>query len=120
MITLIQTSIQIHNVLHIDDISHNFQGSIKQGYTLVAFQVPWCGHCKKLYPILADISQITEFKQKVKIFEVNCVVSGEICYQEGIDSYPTLMLYKDGLLVNEYTGLRDKQKILSWLAKQLN
>ena len=64
---------------------------------LVDFWAEWCGPCKNLAPILEEISD--ELKEKVKIGKINIDDNQELAAKFSIRSIPTMILFKDGILL---------------------
>lgn len=83
-----------------------FQEQIDQGVTLVDFWAPWCGPCKIQIPIIEELS--TELVQAT-IAKVNVDQEPELASKYEIMSIPTLLLFKDGELVDKMVGLQSKE-----------
>ena len=81
---------------------------------LVDFWAPWCGPCKMIGPIIEELAG--EFGDKVKIGKVNVDNDQELAGKFGIRGIPTVMLFKDGDVLNSFVGLRTKED----LAEALN
>ena len=81
-----------------------FMATLQDGPTFVKFYAPWCGHCKKLAPTWTQLA--AQFRNKLNIAEVNCESYKDICKQEGIQGFPTLMYYSSPIHKKEYTGGR--------------
>jgi thioredoxin len=81
----------------------------EDGYVLVDFSAEWCGPCKKLAPIVAEIEQ--EYKGKVKVIRIDVDENPEISQALQVSSIPLLHLYKKGQLVWENVGLTEKAVI---------
>ncbi|MFH1283703.1 MAG: thioredoxin [bacterium] len=88
-----------------------FQKEIIQGkgVSLVDFWAPWCGPCKMIAPVIDELAQ--EYKDKVKIAKVNVDNNMQISSQFSIGSIPTLLLFKDGKVVNQVVGLVSKAEL---------
>ena len=88
----------------------NFDTTVKEGVTLVDFFANWCGPCRALMPI---IESIAEERTDIKVGAVNVDEQAELAQRFGIVSIPTLIIIKDGTVVNRTVGAKPKQQILS-------
>ncbi len=75
---------------------------------IVDFSATWCGPCKALNPILDEISSTTS----IKVIKVDVDSNQGLAIEYGIRSVPTMLLFKNGELVNRITGLRTKEEII--------
>lgn len=82
---------------------------IKEGVWIVDFYADWCGPCKMLSPIVAEIAQE---RSDIKVVKVNVDESPNISIDYQIMSIPTLVVIKDGNEVNRSIGVIDKSQIL--------
>lgn len=80
---------------------------------LVDCAAAWCGPCKKLAPVVAEIAE--EFAGKAKICHLDVDEASDIAGEYGVMSVPTLMYFKGGNKVEESVGLIPKQKIVDTL-----
>ena len=91
--------------------SDNFEDEVLQSKTtvLVDFYADWCGPCKMLSPI---VDEIAEEVNNVKVCKINVDEARDIAGKYDIMSIPTLLVFKNGSVVNSSLGLVDKRKIL--------
>ena len=97
----------------------NFDEEIKNSKVpiLVDFWAEWCGPCKQIGPILEDIGETK--KDKLKILKLNIDENPQTPQKFGVRGIPTLMLFKDGKLVDTKVGSLPKNMIESWLDPNL-
>ena len=81
---------------------------------LLDFWASWCGPCKMLSPV---VDQIAEEVTDIKVGKVNVDEEMELARQYNIMSIPTLLVFKDGQLVNQSVGVIPKQAILDLISK---
>lgn len=77
---------------------------------LVDFWAEWCGPCMMLAPTIEEIAN--EYSGTYKVCKVNVDSEPELAVNFGIESIPTLLIFKDGQLVNQSIGGRSKEQIL--------
>ena len=92
--------------------SKEFNEEIKEGIVFVDFFANWCGPCKMLSPIVDEVSD--ELKD-IKFIKVDVDESGDIASSLGIMSIPTLVIYKDGKLINKTMGLMSKSNLIDFI-----
>ena len=79
---------------------------------LLDFWASWCGPCRMVSPIVDEIAQE---RPDVKVVKVNVDQEQELALQFGVMSIPTLVVMKDGKVVNQAVGVRPKEQILDLL-----
>ena len=84
---------------------------------VVDFWAEWCGPCKMIGPSLEQISD--EMAGKVKIAKLNIDEHQIVAGQHGIQSIPTLLIFKDGKLASKMTGARPKGDLVKWITAAL-
>ena len=84
---------------------------------LIDFWAEWCGPCKMISPFIDQLSG--EYEGRIKIGKVNVDNENELAGQHGIVSIPTLVLYKDGAVVNQRNGAAPKHEIEAFFKKYI-
>ena len=97
----------------------NFDEEIKNSQVpiLVDFWAEWCGPCKQIGPILEDIGETK--KDKLKILKLNIDENPQTPQKFGVRGIPTLMLFKDGKLVDTKVGSLPKNMLEAWIDTNL-
>lgn len=80
---------------------------------LVDFWATWCGPCQMIAPIVKEIAD--EYDGKILVGKVNVDEEPDLTMQYNVSSIPTLMVFKNGQLVNKAVGYREKDEILKML-----
>lgn len=80
---------------------------------LVDFWATWCGPCKMIAPIVKEIAD--EYDGKILVGKVNVDEEPDLTMQYNVSSIPTLIVFKNGQLVNKAVGYREKDEILKML-----
>ena len=80
---------------------------------LLDFWASWCGPCRMLGPVVAEIAE--EMDGKVKVGKVNVDEEPELAGQFGIMSIPTVMVFKNGEVTATLIGFRPKEELLALL-----
>lgn len=95
--------------------AEEYKELIKEGTVLVDFFATWCGPCRMLSPILEEIEEEGSFNGK--IIKVDTDELGGVAMAYGIQSIPTLFLFKDGQIVKKTMGYMPKDDLLNFLNK---
>ena len=77
---------------------------------LVDFWASWCGPCRMVVPV---VEKIAEEHPEYKVVKVNVDEEPELASQFGVMSIPSLMIFKNGEVVNKSVGAKNKQQILA-------
>ena len=90
----------------------NFEKEVLQSEktVLVDFYADWCGPCKMLSPIIDEVAEEIE---NVKVCKINIDESRDLAGNYDIMSIPTLLVFKNGKVVNSSLGLINKEKVLN-------
>ena len=81
------------------------------------FWAPWCGPCRQLAPIVDEIAKETE--GKLAVFKCNIDENPEMPSKFGVRSIPTLMIFKDGKLLDTKIGSLPKSALHEWIKDNL-
>jgi len=84
---------------------------------LVDFWAPWCMPCRMLAPTIEEIGE--EMDGKVKVCKMNVDENVQYPQEYGIMSIPTVMLFKDGQVVETMIGLQPKEEIVKTIQEHL-
>lgn len=95
----------------------NFKEFTSSGVSLVDIYADWCGPCKVVGPIVEQLS--TEY-DNVKIGKLDADVNKETTIQLGVRSIPTILIYKDGEIVEKHVGAASKSQLKSLIDKHLS
>lgn len=87
------------------------------GTVLVDFWAPWCGPCRMIAPVLDQLDE--ELGDKVKITKLNVDENPETASRFGVMSIPTLLLFKDGQVVDKIVGAGPKEMFENMLKKHI-
>jgi thioredoxin 1 len=85
--------------------------------TIVDFFADWCGPCRKLSPIIEEIEQ--ELSDKVKFTKINTDENIQLAQEYQISGIPTLLVFKNGELIERMVGLMPKSSIITNIEKHL-
>ena len=89
----------------------NFDEIVSSGKTvLVDFYADWCGPCRMLKPILEDVAKERE---DIIVGKVNVDEEDYLASRYGVFSIPTLIVFKNGEIVNQASGARPKAQVLA-------
>ena len=91
----------------------NFEEVIKSnGLVLVDFWAEWCGPCKKVSPILDEISK----EHGILVGKLNIDENPVKTVQYSVSSIPTMVLFEDGVVIKTIIGAKPKHKMLEELS----
>lgn len=94
-----------------------FTNETNDGVVLVDFWAPWCGPCKMIAPVLEELD--AELGGKAKIVKIDVDENQETAGKFGVMSIPTLLVFKNGEVVDQVIGFQPKEALAATLNKHL-
>ena len=91
---------------YIELTNENFEATTKEGVALVDFWAPWCGPCRMIAPVIEELA--ADFDGKAAICKVNTDEQQELASKFAVRSIPTILLMKDGEVVETMVGAASK------------
>lgn len=93
----------------------NFSEETSSGVVLADFWAPWCGPCKMVAPVLEELD--SDMGDNLKIAKLNVDENQGTASDYGVMSIPTLILFKDGEVVDKVVGFQPKEKLAELINK---
>jgi thioredoxin 1 len=103
------------NVLEFTDGNFSREVLESKQPVLVDFWAPWCGPCRMVAPTVEQIA--SDYAGKVRVGKVNTDENPQVAASHNISSIPTLLLFKDGKVVDKTIGVTPKQHLAAMLDK---
>jgi thioredoxin 1 len=110
-----ESVIESTNILKLTD--DNFDKTISTGITIVDFWAVWCKPCQMQAPIIDELS--VEMKDKIKFGKINIDENKFVPQRFAVESIPTMIIFKDGVLVDKLVGFTDKNTLAATLKKHI-
>jgi len=91
---------------YIELTNENFEATTSTGVALVDFWAPWCGPCRMIAPVIEELAE--EFEGKAAICKINTDEQQELASKFAVRSIPTILIMKDGEVVETMVGAASK------------
>ena len=98
--------------------SSTYENFIKNDLVLIDVHAVWCGPCRQISPIVDQIS--LEFMEQLHVGKLNADENRDILVELGVRNIPTLILFKNGEVVERSTGMTSKEKLAELINTHLN
>lgn len=98
---------------------NNFEAEVLKSAkpVLVDFFATWCGPCRQMLPIVTELA--TEMADKIKIVKMDVDESPKTPGDYAIQSIPTMILFKDGKVLDQITGALPKSELVKWINSKI-
>ena len=104
-------------VIHVSETTFDAEVLKSSQPALVDFWAPLCGPCRAIAPVLDELAE--EYKGKVRVAKINVDENRKLAGDHGIQSIPTMLLFKDGKVVDKVIGLVPKERLKALVDKVL-
>ena len=95
----------------------NFEETIKEGVVLIDFWAPWCGPCRMQGPVIETLAG--NYSGKVKVGKCNVDENQQTAASLGIQSIPTVVLYNNGDIAEQFVGFTSEEDLSKAIDKVL-
>ena len=96
-------------------LKENLDKNIGAGTVIVDFYADWCAPCRRQAPVLENVAR--QLDSKARVYKVNIDESQDLASQYNVTSIPTILLFKDGKVVNSMVGYKTEAALLGAVEK---
>jgi thioredoxin 1 len=104
-------------IVHVNDGTFDAEILKSDRPALVDFWAPWCGPCRAIAPVLEELAE--EYKGRLTVAKVNVDENRKLAGNHGVMSIPTMILFKDGKVLDKLIGLVPKERLKELMDKAL-
>jgi thioredoxin 1 len=105
------------SVIHVNEGTFDTEVLNSDKPALVDFWAPWCGPCRAIAPVLDELAK--EYVGKVTVAKVNVDENRKLAGNHGVMSIPTMILFKNGKVMDKLIGLVPKERLKELMDKAL-
>ena len=98
-------------------IADEYDFETSQGLVLVDFWAPWCSNCRMLAPSFDALAE--KFDGKIRFLKIDADAYNDFAVDKGVETLPTLVLYKDGKEIGRSIGFKLKVALEKWIESLL-
>lgn len=95
----------------------NYDTTVSTGYVLVDIWATWCGPCRIISPIIDELSN--EYQGKLTVGKLDADANKDKVSELGVRNIPTILLYKDGEIIDKSIGAATKVKLKEMIDSHL-
>ena len=94
-----------------------YDSEISSGTVLVDFWAPWCSNCRMLAPSFDALAE--KFGDKLKFIKIDADAFNDFAASKGVETLPTLILYKEGKEIDRSVGFKLKVALERWIESNI-